>query len=204
LGGAPAGRGQRTDDGRSLEVVHPLMRGSAHRRSETDRRTGAGGAILTGGVGPTGGRESLGGASSGGVPTTTGGASMGGTTVATGGTTPATGGSIEGPSGGVATTQTGGAATSGGSAVQITGGASVVGAGGTAASESGGASDSAGSPAKAKSESDEAGCACRQVRSNSNPGALLALLGLCGLGLRRHRRAPPERLPGAAASILPR
>ena len=160
-------------------------------------RAGSGGATPTGGAGPTGGATLTGGASpaggtaSGGAPPAAGGtSSMGGASLATGGTAPATGGSIVEPSGGATAMQTGGATTSGGSTAQGTGGTSVVAAGAAAASESGGAAGASGSSGKVDTQSDESGCACRTSRSSSNPGALLALLGLCGLGsLGRRRRA---------------
>jgi MYXO-CTERM domain-containing protein len=143
---------------------------------------GAGGATLTGGGGPTGGAAvtggaaPTGGAATGGESPATGGTPTGGTSAETGGTPPATGGSIVGPGGGTTTTQSGGA--------------SVMGTGGAAASETGGTTDVAsGGPGTADEQSDESGCGCRMTRSTSSPGALLALLGLCGLGLRRRRRS---------------
>jgi alpha-L-fucosidase len=145
------------------------------------RSGGVGGVALTGGTAPTGGGAPLGGVSSGGAPPTTGGASTGGSAVATGGMAPATGGSTLGPSGGTTTTQTGGAA------VQTNAGSSPTGVGGATATQSGGATDSGGGPAHVDGESAESGCGCRQARSASNSGALLALLGLGGLGLRRSR-----------------
>jgi alpha-L-fucosidase len=148
-------------------------------------RTGAGGVVSTGGTGPRGGVAPTGGTASGGASPTTGGASVGGTTAAAGGTAQATGGSIVGPTGGATALATGGTTASGGAATQPAGGASAVGVGGTAPTENGGTAASSGSSGTENDES--AGCGCRLGRSSSNSGVLLALLGLCGLGLRRRR-----------------